>query len=76
MKVVLALFADGAFMSVETWPTQIEAVAFIAGCSHAAKLYEREMTGYLLPIEEKLMKENEDDTEYDRAMSSAQVILG
>ncbi len=68
--VYFALFADKAFMSTETQPTELEARAFIGGCARAAKLYDpdREMTGYVLPGEEALMRQLEDETEADRAM--------
>lgn len=69
MTVMFALFADKAYMDIESQPTDLEARAFISGCAHAARLYEREMTGYLLPQEEPLMRQNEDDTECDRAMT-------
>jgi hypothetical protein len=69
MSIAFALFADKAYMDMETQPTKELAKAFIGGCAHAATLYEREMTGYVLPDEETLMRQNEDDTECDRAMA-------
>jgi hypothetical protein len=69
VSVTIALFADRAFMDIEAQPTDLEARAFVSGCAHAAKLYEREMTGYLLPHDESLMRQLEDDTECDRAMT-------
>lgn len=66
--VAIALFADKAFMGIETQPTEAIARAFVSGCAHAARLYRREMTGYVLPQDEPLMRANEDDTECDRAM--------
>lgn len=66
----VAMFSDAAFMSIEKWPTEAEARAFVTGCAHAAKLYEREMTGYVMPTEIDLMRANEDATEADRAVDA------
>lgn len=66
--IMFALFADKAFMGIESEPTEQDARTYIRGCARGARMYEREMTGYVLPVDEKLMRENEDETECDRAM--------
>ena len=63
----VALFAEGEYVSLDSFATELEADAFAKGCQEGASHYGAGCCGaYVLPGEREAMREDEDESEVER----------
>lgn len=70
--IMIAVFCEGSFDTIEKAPTKEWALGFCAGFAGGASTYGSGAFGvYILPEDEAEMRENEDDGEAVKALAEA-----